>query len=235
MKSFAKLYLSYLETVLIGIILVILTLIVVSGFIYGRNGLLPAALAVVTLGAVAYVSLGRSRALRAHPELRTKVFKESRLFYFALNGQILKITSSHPSGPLLDSLSRKQAIPQILSRITSITVAALAIWVIWSSFSISANMAQQESLEKGQAVVSAGLGIPATVFNKSVVIELIEISSETTFRVTAVVRSQGYPEMKIEGAGVGYETTYVTRSRFNIRIQKIDSTSAEFFVERIAN
>lgn len=237
MRSIAKLYLAYLEMAVIGMVLVSLALISLAGFIYGGKGLPPAALAVVTLGFIVYVATGRRRTLDEHPELRRKLFGETRLFFFGLNGIVLKMTDSQASGPFLDSFhwsSRKQAIQQSLSRIAAIMIVALTIWTLWSSFSISADIATQKNLEKNQAIVAAGLGVPATVFNRAIVIELIQISAETLPKVTAVIHSDGYPDAKIENEGVGYEM-HVARNQFIIRIQRIDNSSAEFFVERIVN
>jgi len=224
MKSIAKLYLAYLEMTVISMVLASLVLISVSGFAYGGRGLIPAALAVVMLGVIAYVEIGRHRVLSAHPEFKRKPFGEIRLFLFKLQKRVLKITDT------LNLRSRKQVIQQYLSKMAAIIIVALTIWILWSSFSISADIA---TLKRNQAIVEAGPGVPGTVFNRAVVIEVIQISAENPPKVTAVIKSEGYPEIRIENEGVGFTTTYNGRNRFLIRIIEVNNSSAKFFVERM--
>lgn len=226
MKSIAKLYLAYVETAVISILLATLVLISVSGFIYGGKGWLPGALAVLILCCILYVSLDRHSALKESPELRGRLFAETRLFLLILQRKMLRMTRSFFRS------SRRQAMQQVLSRIGPIIIVALTMWTLWSSFSISADI---QKVKKNQAIVAAGPGIPATVFNRAIVIEIIQISMGTPPRVTAVIHADGYPDAKIENAPVGYETIYVGPDRFSIRVQKINNLSAEFFVERIVD
>lgn len=220
MKSIATLYLDYLEKALVSMVLASLVLISVSGFVYGAKGGIPAALAVVTLALIACIEFGRRRVLKEHPEFKKEPFRETKLFLFMLQKKILKITNSIHMG----SLQRN------LSRITAIMIVSLIMLTLWSSLSISANI----TLKKNQAIVEAGPGVPATIFSKALVIQVIEISAPD--RVTAIIHFEGYPDVKIENEVVGYQTTYVAGShRFIVRIIEINNSSAKFFVERRVN
>lgn len=77
------------------------------------------------------------------------------------------------------------------------------------------------------------MGRPATFFNSALVIDVLQIADGGSPRVTAALKADGYPELRIEGEGPGYETFYEAGPiRFLVRILEIDSTTVRFFVER---
>lgn len=226
MKGIATLYIDYLERALISMVLATLVLTVVSGFAYGGRGRIPATLAVVTLGLIVCVAIGRRPVVREHPEFKTKLFGEIRLFWFMLQRRILRLTSSSNLN------SRKQGIQQAVSRGIAIMVVVLGMWTLWSSFSISADIAH---LKRNEAIAGARPGIPATFFDKVVAIEVLQVldGAGPSPKVTGIIRSEGYPELKFESEGVGYTTNYVGPEPFRIRIIGVRNSTVQFFVERL--
>ena len=223
MRSIVGLYLAYLELIIISMIVVTLIFISVSGLTFGGDGLLPATLAIITLSLIGFIVISRRNALAEHPELKRRPFGEFRLFLFILEKKFLKVADS------LNLVSRKKAV-RYSGWIAGAMLAVLLISAIWWSFSISADI----SLRRNQARVTVRPPEPATIFNRAVIIEVLETSAEANghpARVTAIIKSEGYPEMKVEGEGIGYTTTYA--GRFLIRILDANDSTAKFFVERL--
>ena len=212
MKTLASLYLDYLERVVIGMVLMSLIFILVSGFAYGDKGRLHAFLSILPLGLIVFVEFGRRRV--AH-DFKGKPFSEIRLFWFLLKEKVAKLSP------------KKEMLQQTVSGGLVIVVVVLAMGVIWSSFSISANIA----LQKNQAIAAAMPGIPTTFFNKELVIDVQQIDNGPSPRVTAVIESPGLPSARIEDVGIGYTTTY---NGFRIQVRNIDDLTADFFVERLS-
>lgn len=236
MKSIAELYLAYLEMALINIVLASLVFIAVSGWVYGGRGRTPAALATVTLALIILVTIDRRRLSSAYPEPTKKPFRALRLFWQKLHKKVLSLTG------LLNSEPRKQALANNLSMLLAIIIAALAIGSLYFSFSISADISSVKKqakaynevpLTRNQARVLVDVGEPATIFNNTLVIEVVQVTSGLSPKVTAVIRSDGGEEVRIEGQGIGYETTY--GNRFLIRIIDVKDSAAKFFVERLEN
>lgn len=224
MKSIAKLYVDYLERSVIGMVLASLILILISGFTYGERGRVQAILSLVTLGLIGAVAFDRRSVGRDHPEFKSKSFREFRLFWFMLKRKGLIISDAFRLN------SRKQAVSRAVSGGITIIIVILAMWTLWSSFSISADIA----LKKNQAIAGARPGIQATFFDKAVVIDVQQISAGSgSPKVTAVISSDGYPDVRIEGEGVGYETIYNGPSPFRIRVLEIHGSTVKFFVERL--
>jgi hypothetical protein len=220
MESIGALYLDYLERTVVGLVLISLLVIVVLGSTSGGKGVLPATLAAVTLGLIAYVEVGRRRVIREHPEFKRKLFKEIRLFWFLLQQKVSRQVGSLPAH------TRKQATQQAASRVLALLIVVLATGTIWSSFSISADIA----LQMNQAIAGARPGINATFFNRALVIVVEQVDNGT---VTATVSSEGYPDVRIESQGVDYETIYNGPSTFRIRVLEINNPRVKFFVERL--
>jgi len=200
MKAIVKLYLNYLELILIGMLVAALAITLVAGLLAGGIALLPALLANTTIIAIGLITLGRRKALGEHPEIKTKPFKEFRLFM----------------------LVRKSKI---------ILVAVLVLVTLGTTYSTN-------RLLMNQAIASSGMGVSATFFNNALIINVLEISpgdKGNPYQVTAVLYSNGYPVANIENQSVGYETTYIGRDRFIVRIVEVTNIYAKFFVERIAD
>ncbi|SRR6266404_208264 len=225
MKSIAELYLAYLERALISMVLASLAFISISGIVYGRSARIPAALAVVTLGLIFYVELGRRGVLKVHPEFERNGLREIRLFSYLVERKAVQISNA------LHFTSR--GVQQNLSRIAGTLIVVLIVSTLWSSFHISADI----TLRKNQVIVEAGPRVPASIFNSALVIEVLQISAEGgVHRVTALIHSAGYPDLKIEGERVDYQTTYAAGDRrFIVRITEIGDFSAKFFVERLTD
>src|SRR5205085_9711725 len=182
MKSIAKLYIAYLELIVIGMVLSSLAVISISGFAYRRNGVVPAGLSVITLLLIIAVSVRLPRVAGSHPEFKRKPFGKIRLFLFLLKEKVLKII-----GPL-GRKSQGTGLQQIIGGVTALLVLALTVGILWSAFSISADIA----VRKNQVIAEAMPGIPATLFSKSLEIDVVG-TSET--EVSAIIKSEGYPEM----------------------------------------
>lgn len=86
-----------------------------------------------------------------------------------------------------------------------------------------------------QARVTVGLNDPGSIFNQALKIQLINASGGTPDRspkVTAIILSDGYPELKIEDASMGDEFYYTSSKRFLIRVLEIKDARAKFYVRR---
>jgi hypothetical protein len=94
---------------------------------------------------------------------------------------------------------------------------------------------KSDDLKNNEAIAGARPGIPATFFNRAVVIEVLQVSdgSGSSPKVTAIIRSEGHPDVKIESAGIGYEIVYNGPSQFRLRIIGVDNLTVQFFVERL--
>jgi hypothetical protein len=223
MKSFISLYFAYLETAFISMLLAALAFISVSGFAYGGSSRIPATLATLTLVLIVWGTIGRHRALKEHPELENQYFKEIRLFFILLQSKVMKMLGR------VNWSSKKLALQQFVLKVISILVIAVAGYTIWASFSTSAAI---QNLAPNQFVAEADVEIPATFFNKSLMIEVKEISDGSTPSVTAIIHFEGFPDGIINNKSAGYETIYHARDRFIVRIEGVSQSSATFFVER---
>src|SRR5918912_1740222 len=169
MKGIVKLYLNYLELMFIGMLGTALALTLVAGVLTGGIALVPACLANMTLVVLGQVALGRRKALAEHPDIKSKSFKESRLFLFALR-----------------------------SKYKLVLIATLLLVTLGAAYST-------DRLLQNQAIVEANTEIPATFFNRSLIIQVIEISAQddtTAPTVTAILHSNGYPDPRIERQAV---------------------------------
>jgi len=230
MKTMIKLYLSYVELTVIGIVLVTLAFISISGLVYGDVARTPGLLAFGMIVLIAYIAIDRRKALEMSPELRENYFKESRLFLFILEKKLLRITNKPNLTP------RKGLFRGHLGLIAGSMIVLATVIIFWSSFSISANIIS--TIKQNQAVVVVDPNNHATIFNNALVIDLIQISNnanEHWSSVTARIKSEGHEEMVIENAGIGYETVYMGDNQFLIRILDVDVnlSRAKFFVERL--
>lgn len=225
MGSIIKLYLDYLERTVIGMVLSLLALISIFGFLLGGNGRTPATLAAITLGFVLIVEIGRGRVRREHPEFRQGPLGEIRLFWLL----VLRRTSNVAN--LLSRIWRGQISPEAVSRGIAIVFLAIAIWVLWSSFSISANMI----LKRNQAIAGATPRIPATFFDKAITLQVLQISDGDSplSKVTFLISSEGYPDVRVESARVGYVTPYNGLNLFHIEVREVQGSTVRFFVERL--
>jgi len=231
MKNILERYLAYLEFTIISLVLTSLIFIAVSGLIYRSQGLVPAAIAVLMLGLIAYIMIGCRHVAREHREFKEKIFGNTRLFFFLVREKVLGITDS-------SRFSSGQRLAQrVLVKALAVIIVGLTLGVVWTSFSISAEIARQK-LKETQAIIGGRPGIPASYFNGTLVIEVVQISAEdngTPHKVTAIIHSAGYPDFNIENQGVGYETIYQGPNRYIVRIEGIKKSIAMFFVEQTFN
>lgn len=224
MRPITKIYLGYLERSVIGMSLSLLVLISASGFAYGDGGRVPAILAAVMLVLIFSVEFGRRRVLLEYPEIKKKPFGEIRLFWFLVQKRTLNLAES------ITLNTGKQIICLVVSRIMVIVIIAIAISTLWMSFSISANM----TLKRRQAIAGAKPGIPATFFNRAIVIEVLQITDDgiSSSELTAVIRSEGYPDLRVENVKAGYVTVYNGPNLFSIKVITIQGSVVQFFVEK---
>lgn len=227
MKSIIRLYFDYFEKMIIGLLFSSLVLISLCGFIYGRSALKPAIIATVVLFITAYVESGRSRILQESPELNKKPFKEVKLFSALLESNLVRITAR------FSLVSNKPKLQSSITKAVPILIVTLALYALYSSVLISANIANSKRLYRNQASVEASVGVPATLFNRLLVIGILQISAGDTPTVTAIIHSEGFQDLAISNQSAGYETTYTGRGRFRIRIDKFTPPSVWFFVERL--
>jgi hypothetical protein len=207
MKAIAMLYLNYLELIIIGMVVATLGITLVAGIYAGTadggQALFPSLIPVV-LSATALIAI-TSIAIRRHKVLDEHPELKTKLFK---EFRVLNF-----------AFKNKRALV-IVPILILVTLGATAY---------------TDGLLKNQVIAEAGVNVDATFFNKSLIIDLIEISPEnngTPAKVTAVLRSPGYPDVRIENQEVGYKTTYTGRDRFIVRIVDIKNSSAKFFVER---
>lgn len=226
MKFILESYLEYLEVTIISLILASLAIISIAGLSYGNRGILPAVLAIVILASVFLIALSRRKTAAKHPELRGRPFREIKLFLLTIEEKAVKL-------PRALNLASVKLIQRFLGRIIVIAIAGFIIVPLWLSFSISADIA---ALKKDQARVVLDIENSATLFNRSVIIRLIQASPENNehpAKVTAVIMSEGYPEMRIEDVGIGYETIYNGVHPYRIQVLEVNDSEAKFFVGRL--
>jgi len=231
MKSFAELYLAYLELAIISMVLASLTCISVSAWAYGGVYRLLAGSAFASLVLIILVAIGRQRTANAHPEFKRKAFGEIRLFTFMLQQKIAKVTV------YFNSRSTRQVIQQNLSRIMAIAVVMLIIAILGSSLVLSADISskRKQTLLENQTRVLVKTGNPATIFNEEITIELIKVSESDSgypAKVTAIIKSEGLPEMRIDEI-VGSEIIYNAQHEFHIQILEASNLGVWFFVQRV--
>lgn len=229
MKSIAQVYLAYLETAVIGLVTGFLLLISISGIAYMRSGLLPAIFAVITLSTIAYAGMNRRRILNENPDLNEQYFKEFRVFFRAFESKTI------------------QTPQEVLIKVIPIMVVVIASLVIWSSFSISADVSKRENLLQNrtkltdnQEIVEATPEYPAIFYSnvsrkKIFEIGLTKVSGKINPEVTAVIKPAGAPNgSMMNNETEGYETTYVAgNTRFKVQILKITDSSVYFLIDRL--
>jgi hypothetical protein len=225
MKSILSLYLGYLETVVISTMLGAFILISVSGFLVGNSARIPATLALVTLLIIAGVVVGRRRTLKEHPELKNKSFGETRVFFTSLQNITALIQKETGKGV------ERQGSHSLLGFIGVAIIVALMTLTLWSSVTISANMA---NLRKNQTIIEATKVIPAFAFNRALIIEVKEVSNVPEPRVTAVIHVAGFSDININNEAKGYEIIIQANDQFLVRINDVTPTGAFFFIERIS-
>src|SRR5262249_31259996 len=127
-----------IEEFVIGLVLMLLALIVVSGFRYGGNGRIIAMLVALTFCFIGYIEIDRRRVTQEHPEFKEMFFGEVRLFYFLLHRKVSKLVDSSPY----------KSISLIKRQIMSGSIATIIATLIVSTISITFLISGDNSLKR---------------------------------------------------------------------------------------
>jgi hypothetical protein len=234
MKSFVSICLIYLETAIISLVTGGLILISISGITYDAIGQILAISAILMLIWITIVSLKRRQVLDENDHFNGKDFKEIRVFIIESKIMLKKIIRYNPLTGMI------QYAPLV--------IVLGAFVVLFSAFASSAEhtrerheretlfrLNQEKLLTPNEAIVEAAPGYPATLFNKSLIIDVLKLSGGLHPRVTAVIKSNGLQDMAIDNELEGYETTFMGNNQFKVQINRIDSSSVHLYVKRLTD